>query len=836
MQIGAASSSPAAAVSRRLRLPASTGHLFGREDALEDLELRIGDNRVLTICGPGGAGKTRLALALAARVADRYPGGVHWVQLGEVIAPGLVAQAVAAVVAPGRPSVDPSPAVIAQHLEGEVLLVLDNCEQVAEACATLLAELLHRCPELGVLATSQRSLGVRDELIWRIQGLAVEASDATGASPAAGKPGAVALEPGTIALEPGAVALFLERAQHSGSIPALHEPEARRAVVTICRVLDGMPLAIELAAARVPLLGAPAMATRLTQDIRILRQPRATGAPARQRALEATLAWSHGLLSDPERRVFARLGVFHGTFTLAAAEATCVDADCDEPELLDALESLVDCSLVQLIDRAGLPRFRLLGTVRQYAAAQLVARHEFDAVAERHAAYFIGRVAVAAPGDTQSPSTEALDLLESDRENLTAALGWLTAHDPQRAASLAVGLWPLWHLRGDYQEARGWFAAILERYAELPDAIHAATLVTAGEVAFLQCDYAVAAGWLDAAQPLARQIEDHGREAAILQRLGSIAREQGRYAEAHSLHRRSREIWQAAGDAHGVARADNGLGFAAWLEGSSGAAEERCAAALASFEALGARPDVAEALVLLGAIALYDDRLDAARTRLEEALELSRRIGFGEGIAWASHELGVLSRRRRRPLEETSTRLDEALAVHHRLGDRWRIASVLEEAAGGVLAGIAPEVAAQLLGAAEALRRRLGTPIPPVEADELQAGTARLLHRLGRGAFDINVSHGRTLEVDDAVSLARGTLGSLLRSDADAPATAALTERERAVLKLLSQGYTNREIGDTLFISQSTAGVHVSNILHKLGCRRRADAAARASQLGLLDA
>ncbi len=803
-------------------LPVQLTDLLGRDAALQELRSLLRDTRLLILCGPGGVGKSRLGVALAEAVRGDFTGGAWWADLSSTLEPAMVAQTVAASILPATPTTDPA-AAIARHLGGASLLVLDNCEQVVSSCAALVIDLLARAPAMRIIVTSRQPLGITGEHVWRVPGLAVEAPEQ-----AVGAPG----DKG----DGGAVALFTQRARESAVTFQADAPGTREAVTAICRWLDGIPLAIELAAARVAVLSAGLIAERLRTDAGFLRHSR-RAAPARHRTLHDTLEWSHQLLEPDEQRLFRRLGVFRASFSLRAAEAICPDELVPAAEILELLSGLIEHSLVHVFESPDHPRFRLLATVRQYAAQKLECSSDLEVTRRRHAEFFYGlgeRARVGLAGPDQVMWLEGLEL---DHDNLTEAMGWLLEHAPARAAELASGIWPFLYQRGYYSQARSWFDQALTCAAEMPEPVTIDTLLKAGEVSFLQCDYAVAIGHLERALELIGAGGDRRAAAIALQQLGSIAREQGRYEESQSLHEQSLAIWEAFGDAEGVASSQNYLAFVAWLTGDFERAEEMGARALAEFRRSGNQRDVAVTLVSLGASATYGGEPELAEERLEEALQVSRRLGFQEGVAWSLHELAILSRRRRRPAREPEMMLRDALLVHQQLGDRWRIASVLEEIAGSVLTRQDAALAVALLGGAEALRGRIGARIPPVEAPDRNDAMGRLRRRLGEPRFASAWAAGQTQPLDQTIQHATEAIERLDAGSTDAEVqrlAPVLTPREMAVLELLSQGQTNREIANALFISPSTAGVHVSNILRKMRAKRRVDAATRAQTLGLL--
>jgi predicted ATPase/DNA-binding CsgD family transcriptional regulator len=807
-------------------LPVQIAPLLGRRAALQELESMLWRTRLLTLSGPGGVGKSRLAAALAESVRADFVGGSWWADLADSSDDSRVPQTVAAAVMPGEQVNDPT-AATARLLASPSLIVLDNCEQIIAGAARLVADLLARAPALRVVVTSRQPLGIPGEQVWRVTGLAVESRagiDAIGNG-------------GVDDADAGAVALFVRRAQESAATFAVDSPVAREAVAEVCELLDGLPLAIELAAMRVSVLSVEQIADRVRRDTSLLRHP-SRAAAGRHRTLEDTLEWSHQLLAPDEQRLFRRLGVFRGPFSLRAAEAVCADETLPAEDVLDLLSLLIDQSLVQAVESPSLPRYRLLGTLRRYALAKLDQAGELDDAIRRHADHYHGLGARARVGLAGRDQVIWVEALELDHENVSEALRRLFVERPADGLDLASALWPFYYQRGYYDEARGWYEQALARADELPLALRIEALLRAGEVAFLQCDYDVAAGHLEQVLPLlAAEESDRRAEAIARQRLGSIAREQSRYDDARELHRASWGIWEELGETQGVASSQNYLGFVAWLAGDFAGAEPLCGEALTEFRAAGNERDVAVTLVSLGAAALYRGEYDLAAERLSEALAISRRLGFQEGVAWSLNELAILGHRRRRSSGEPPVMLRDALLVHQRLGDRWRMASVLEEIAGSVLARRDASLAVRLMARAQVLRDRIGTPVPPAEVPDREAALARLHRQLTPAAFDSAWAEGRELELDAAVSLAVEAIEALDDGSSDhagAEIAPILTPREMAVLELLSRGHTNREIAAALYISPSTAGVHVSNILRKLRAKRRVDAAGRAHTLGLL--
>ena len=800
-------------------LPTALTSLVGRAFELRQLARALPGARLLTLAGTGGSGKTRLALALAEASRPQYPGGAWWADLASVSADEQVAGAVAAALGvPQSPGEAPG-AAIARHLRPHAtLVVFDNCEQVVAGCAELIDGLLRSAPGLVVVATSREVIGVAGEVVFRVAGL--------------GLPG-----PGGEGRDGDAVDLFVERARAVAPDFRLG-PASGVTVARLCRQLDGLPLAIELAAARVSALGVADIAARLERDGAMLRHPSRT-APERHRTLDATLEWSHRLLTQPEQIQFRRLSVFRGSFSLAAAEAVTAGGPIDAAGVADLMAALVSKSLVSVIDGERQYRYQMLETIRHNAERRLAGSGELTAVHAAHSAFYLGLAEQAHAGLDGADPGPSLERLELEHANLRAVLRRVLPGEPEQGARLAALLWPFWHLRGYYQEARLWLerAAVAASTQPVPRDVHAAALSGAGALAFLQCDYPAAVERLSKARALYEEAGDRAGLALTLQRLGSIAREEARYADARRLHGESLALWAELGDQAGVATARNFIGFSAWLSGDAAQAVRLCGRALAVFRAEGRQQDIASALLSLGVATYLNGDPDEGAALLLECLDITMRLGFAEVAAWALHELAVITAGD--DLATAADMLGESLATHRRLGDRWRMASVTETIAVVVAAPAEPPLAVTLAGAADALRQALGTPVPPAERRALDGCLARLRPALGPRAFDSAWRRGAAMTVDemaDAAIRATTTLAAQAAQaacDAGQPAGLGLTERELAVLGLLRDGLTNREIGARLHISVGTAGVHVSNILRKLGVTSRVQAATIAQRLGV---
>jgi predicted ATPase/DNA-binding SARP family transcriptional activator len=725
------------------RLPVRLNPLVGRHRELIDVVDALSRGRLLTLTGPGGTGKTRLALAAAGAARDSFTGGVCWVGLAPVDDPAIVAGVVAdRLGVPDSPGSDGATA-IAEHLgDGSVLVVLDNCEHLTDAVADLVAQLLDSCPELSILATSREVLGVYGERSWPVPPLSLPESG---------------ISPGTPALAQfDAVRLFEQCAQLVLASFRLTDENAA-AILHICRRLDGLPLAIELAAARMRILSADQLAERLDDLFTVVSGGSRT-APRRHQTLHATLDWSHDLLDADERAVFRRLAVFPGGFTLSAAEQVGAGQDVGPERVAELVTRLADKSLLRVQHAQGDPRCHLLATVREYARERLAEAGEEESAGHAQLRFVIGMVEQAEPridrgDDGRGPGSleRDLDRLDAERPNIRTALDFARGCGDATAALRIVGpLGRYAYLRGHYREVRQWMDAAITAGQDAPAALRAKALLGGGRLALLHCDYQPAVRRLDAALLLYRELGATDGIAAALQVLGSVAREQGRYARSMELHAESLAIAEAAGDRWAVASAHGYLGFAAWLQRDFEQATAECTTALAIFRDLGDIEGIAWSLLSLGTVARYQGEHDRAEALLEESRSRSEGIGFREGIAWCLEQLGLLATDRGD--QGASGLLRRSLELHRDLRDSWRCCSVLEDLAAAGLAHGRPTQAARLLAAAEAMRGAIGTVIAPCESalhTQVLAGTRSAL---GDSAFDAAWQDGLMASIDDLVA------------------------------------------------------------------------------------
>ncbi|MPZ63508.1 MAG: tetratricopeptide repeat protein [Propionibacteriales bacterium] len=681
------------------RTPAAPDELIGRDRELtEAIQTLTGSTRMLTLTGAGGVGKTRLATALAERLRDHFADGECWVSLAPVADPSEIAVTIASAVGmpipPGGATFD----ALADHFaERSALLVLDNCDHVLDACASLCEVLLKSCAGLHVLTTSRELLRIAGETVRVVAPLELPPPEC----------------PPEELERSGAIRLFLARAKDRGFTPSAGQMSE---VARICRRLQGIPLAIELAAARMNVLSPRQISVELDRSLTILAGASRT-APERHHTLADAMDWSHRLLSHEERRAFAELSVFVGGWTLAAAEAVCGRRrqTGGRFDVLDVLGRLVDKSLVQ-VERgpSEAVRFTMLSLIREYAEAQLRESGRYDEVARAHADYHVVLAAEAELRLRGSDQQRWLDLLETELGNIRAAMSWAIRTRSEHALLIAAPLWTFCYLRGHYGEGRAWLERALGVSADKEGAdqsVRAKALLGAGMMAFLQCEYALAETRIEDALRIYRGLGDRSGTALSLQRLGSIARERGDYDEARRLHSRSLFMFTAAEDGLGAVWARHHLGFVSWLRGEFAGAYRHGIRALAAFRELGDGEGVAWSLISLGAIAHYRGQPAQAEKHLTESLTLSRRLGYREGVAWALNQLGLVALRRGE-LDRAAGLLGESLTVNRELRDRWRSSSVVDALAAVAVRHGEVEYAAFLLAAARAERESIGTPVP----------------------------------------------------------------------------------------------------------------------------
>jgi non-specific serine/threonine protein kinase len=620
-----------------------------------------------------------------------------------------------------------------------VLLVLDNCEHVLAACAKLVSALVSGCPDLRVLATSRERLGVPGEQIWTIASLAAPGADQ------ASDPEAM--------LAYDAVRLFVDRARAVAPTFAVSTANAD-AVAKICRRLDGIPLAVELAAARVRALPPAQIAARLDDRFRLLTGGSRTALP-RHRTLRAAMDWSFDLLDAPQQAILPRLSVFAGSFSLDAAEAVVSDADVPAEDVLDLLGNLVDRSLLLAEDNQGEARYRMLETIRDYAQERLAESGEAAARHARHRDWFVdlvdrGRSAFFS-GAVQP---EWITRLVADQDNLRAALSW--AHEdldgPTAELALVSGLWRFWEVRGDFEEGSVWLERALERVGGDVSHRRASALTGAGVFAAHRGDLAKAAAFHEASLMLTRELGDPLTIASALSNLANISIERNDLDRARELYVESIELSRPR-DPHFTAFTVVNLADLTARRGDEAEADRLFAECIDLFEQVGDEWGIAHAATRLANAARRRGDLETARRRFADALEMHRRTGDRHAearvlsnTADVAGDLGDLA--------DAEALYQQSLAIRSELGDRLGIAAVLERLAG--VAEDRPERAAALLGAAAAMRDAIGAPLSAAGLARLDQFIATLHRTSGTEAVDRALADGRAAPLPRTLARAAG--------------------------------------------------------------------------------
>jgi non-specific serine/threonine protein kinase len=805
-------------------LPLPLNRFIGREQELLEIKGLLPTTQLLTLTGAGGCGKTRLALQLGAEASSTvaFTHGVCWVELADLTDPELLPQQIASALGIVEQAGRPLTETLLDFLQPkELLLMLDNCEHLVTACAHLVELLLRTCPRLRILATSREALNIPGELVWLVPSLPL--------------PQTSSLPPLEELMQYGAIQLFIERAATVLPSFALTRENAG-AVLQICRRLDGIPLATELAAARVKVLSVEQIAARLDDAYQILTVGRRTALP-RHQTLRATMDWSYSLLSEQERILFRRLSIFAGGFTLEAAEAICSDEGINKAEILDVLARLVDKSLVMVEEREGEIRYRFLETIRQYSQERLWEAGEVAYLQERHWTWYTGLVERAGLDLLGKEQVAWFNRFEREHDNLRAALRCLLERGEAGIAARIGGgaFWHFWLYRGYLTEGRNILEPILTQYSE-QTSTRAWVLLNAGVLAYYQNDFTQADILLEESLALSRALPPDRRLIAyVLLSLGYLRHSRGDDEQATTFYEECLPLLRELGDKYVLTLALSAWGLALLSLGEYKRARTLCEESLALARELGTPDRIAASLTDLALAVLEQGNDEQARALCEESLAIRQQLGHKGGYA---HTLSILGRvaLQQGDVERATRFYKESLVLRQETGEKEGIAALLEGLARVAAIRGQTRSAAHLYGAAEALRNTMGTPLPPNERTSHEHTVAAVRADLDETAFAQAWAEGRAMELSQAMAAALEVREQF--SSPQAPPTAlasqdlyqsgssrtnlfGLTARETQVLQLVSLGLTDAQIAEKLVISPRTAEAHVRSFLSKLGVSSR---------------
>lgn len=731
---------PKLLATRANNLPQQLTRFIGRAIEIAAIEALLTRTRLLTLTGSGGCGKTRLSLEVATGTLNRFADGAWFIELAPLVDPELVPQAIAMVLGVKEVPGTPISQTLTEHLKSkQLLLLLDNCEHLLDACTDVADALARYCPGIRILASSRETLGVGGEQCYRVPSLSLPDREE-------------APTPQNLTRYES-VQLFVDRAQllrEDFKITGDNAP----ALASLCRRLDGIPLAIELAAARVRALSVEEIDGRLEQRFLLLTSGSRMALP-RHQTLRALIDWSYDLLHEPERLLLQRLSVFAGGWMLAAAEAVCAGEDVAEGEVLDRLTLLCDKNLVVISEKDGKTRYRLLETVRQYVLEKLKESGDETAVQKRHRDYFLALAEEAEPKLVGPDQAAWLRRLDEEHENLLAALGWsLTEAESRGGLRFCTSLHRFWVTRGHFAEGWEWCRRILGKPGKVERSLERAhALAAAGGMAWYIGDPRANQAWRKESLAIARELGDRRGIANALFGLGSLATAWGDVCAGRARHEEALDIMQDLGDQRGIAVSLHGLANVALWQSDYPAAQALLERSLTIARQVGDRRLIAFLLRGLGLVAFFREDLSTSWTLLEDCLAVARRLGDETEAAAALCSLGTVAHDRR-DLVAAHALHRESLALGQTHRSRLEITDSLEGLGEVASALGGPLRAARIWGAAERLREEVGFPLPPVYQRRHDLSVAAARAALDDPAvFDRAWQEGHALPLEKAIEL-----------------------------------------------------------------------------------